>query len=368
MRKHNPKNERIKRDYFDWLEQADGQSKHSVEQAAAAVADFERSTRFKDFKLFHIEQAKAFKRKLQDHRIADTGKPLATATIHTRLMAVKKFFKFLAGRPGYRRISANDLDYFNLTSGERRVATTKRATARPVPSLAMIRRVIEAMPNGTDIEKRDRALIAFAIVSGARDSAIASFRLKHVEAAERAIIHEPREGVRTKFSKTTRTWFFPVGEDLVAIVSEWIVHLREQLNFGPDDPLFPATATDLNAAGGFTAAGLDRRFWANADPIRRIFHEGFEAVGLPYHNPHSLRYTLARLRYELNLTPEEWKAWSQNCAHEDDATTLNSYGEVPAHRQAALLSDLRHGKPRNPGGLSDDDIIKRAVELMLKRR
>jgi site-specific recombinase XerD len=165
MRKHNPKNERIKRDYFTWLAEADRQSEHSVNQAAAAIAEFERSTRYKDFARFHREQAMAFKRQLLDYRSPDTGKPLATATIHARLMAVKKFFKFLIGREGFRRIPASDLEYFNLSSGETRIATTPRAERRPVPSLAMIQRVIEAMPNGTDIEKRDRALIAFAIVS-----------------------------------------------------------------------------------------------------------------------------------------------------------------------------------------------------------
>lgn len=125
---------------------------------------------------------------LQDCRNAETGKPLATATLHARLMAVKKLFKFLIGRRGYRRIIASDLEYFNLTAGEARIATAPRAATRPVPSLAMIRRVVEMMPARTDIEKRDRALIAFAIVSGARDNAIASFHLKHVDPAGKAVI------------------------------------------------------------------------------------------------------------------------------------------------------------------------------------
>lgn len=340
MKKHHPKNERIKRDYLAWLRQADGQSDASVNQAAAALAEFERSTRHKGFALFHREQAMAFKRQLQDHRNAETGKPLATATIHARLMAVKKFFKFLIGRSGYRRMIASDLEYFNLTAGEARIATAPRAASRSVPSLAMIRRVIELMPEGTDIEKRDRALIAFAIVSGARDNAIASFRLKHVDAAGSTVIHEPREGVRTKFSKSYQTAFFPVGDDLVAIVAAWSAHLRERLLFSPENPLFPATAMGLDGAGSFAPMGLERRFWSNAEPIRRVFRQAFTAAGLTYHNPHSFRSTLGSLGQTLCRTPEEMKAWSQNLGHEDVLTTLTSYGAVPAQRQADIIMAL----------------------------
>ncbi len=132
----------------------------------------------------------------------------------------------------------------------------------------MIRRVIEAMPSDTDIQKRDRALVAFVIVSGARDNAVASFRLKHVDPVARIVTQEPRDGVRTKFSKTLRTGFFPVGEDLVAIVTDWTAHLKDKLLFGPDDPAVPGDGDGLDAQGGFTAAGLSRTMWSSAEPIR----------------------------------------------------------------------------------------------------
>ncbi len=362
MRKHNAKNERTKREYFIWLREADRQSEHSVNQAAAAIADFERSTRYKDFARFHREQAMAFKRQLLEHRNSDTGKPLAVATVHARVMALKKFFKFLIGREGFRRIPASDLDYFNLSNGETQMATAPRANRRPVPTLALIQRVVEAMPSGTDIEKRDRALVAFAIVSGARDNAIASFRLKHVDEVSRCIIHEPREGVRTKFSKSYRTTFFPVGEDLIAIVSDWTRHLREDLLFGPDDPLFPKTSVGLDAGNAFTSMGLERCCWAKADAIRQIFKRAFAAAGLPYHNPHSFRSTLAVLGETLCRTPEEFKAWSQNLGHEHVATTLTSYGAVPEHRQADILQAL--GRKSSKGELGD--LSAETIQRVLK--
>ena len=79
-----------------------------------------------------------------------------------------------------------------------------------VPTLEQIRHAIQAMPATTDIERRNRALIAFTILTGARDGAIASFRLRHIDIAEGKIDQDARE-VQTKFSKSFVTAFFPGG-------------------------------------------------------------------------------------------------------------------------------------------------------------
>jgi hypothetical protein len=66
MRKHHPKNERIKRQYFTYLEEAGRMNASSVDQVAAAIAQFETSTGHRDFGAFHFEQARKFKRGLTE--------------------------------------------------------------------------------------------------------------------------------------------------------------------------------------------------------------------------------------------------------------------------------------------------------------
>ena len=112
------------------------------------------------------------------------------------------------------------------------------------------------MPSGTAIERRDRALIAFTLLTGARDSAIASMKLKHVNLIAGCVDQDERE-VRTKFSKTFTTFFFPVGDEVRQIVMEWGTFLRGELLWGNDDPLFPATRIALGASRHFEAVGLD---------------------------------------------------------------------------------------------------------------
>jgi hypothetical protein len=110
-------------------------SQSSVDQVAAAISQFEQSTNFKDFRKFHIAQAVSFKERLQRHVHPETGRMLAKATIHSRLMALKALLIWLAGRPGYRsKISYADADYFNVSANDERIA--KAIRTRPVPSAA----------------------------------------------------------------------------------------------------------------------------------------------------------------------------------------------------------------------------------------
>jgi integrase/recombinase XerC len=128
-----------------------------------------------------------------------------------------------------------------------------------------------------------------------------------------------------------------VGDDIRAVMVNWVAYLRTDKLWGLDDPLFPATKVAVGENLRFAAAGLDRKHWSSAGPIRAIFKEAFTAAGLPYFNPHSFRKTLALLGGKKCRTPEEYKAWAQNLGHEDVLTTFRSYGDVSGYRQAEII-------------------------------
>jgi hypothetical protein len=113
---------------------------NSVDQAAAAIADFEVSTGFKDFRQFRIEQAQSYKRKLGGAFGSDRGRGLAKATISSRLASLKAFFQRLAQQPGFRsRLSYSDAEYFNASANDERIA--KAVRERPTPSIEQIMHV-----------------------------------------------------------------------------------------------------------------------------------------------------------------------------------------------------------------------------------
>ncbi|MCK5353912.1 MAG: site-specific integrase, partial [Methyloprofundus sp.] len=315
-----------------------------------------------DFKAFHFEQAVGFKKYLARQTNQQTGKPLSKATLNSTLRQLKVFFQWLAMQSGYKsKISYTDTEYFNLSEKDVRIATARREMA--VPTLEQIKHVIDTIPNHTDIERRNRALIAFTLLTGARDSAIASMKLKHIDIIGNSVFQDARE-VNTKFSKTFTTFFFPVGDDIQQIVVDWVNYLKEELLWGNDDPLFPKTNIITGDDRIFKASGFKKEHWSTASPIRTIFKDAFEAAELPYFNPHSFRKTIVTLGQKLCQTPEEFKSWSQNLGHEDVLTTLYSYGEVQQHRQGEIFLQLKLPRSSTKQDVSE---LAKAIALEMQK-
>lgn len=359
MKTHNPNNVRINRKYYQFLKEAKGQHESSIDGVAKAINRFEQYTKFKDFKQFHPQQAMGFKKHLAKQKNEVTGKPLSKATLNTTLRHLKAYFQWLSLQSGFKsRFNYKDAEYFNLLEKEARIASAKRK--RPVPSIEQITHVLERMANQTTIDKRNRALIAFTLLTGARDSAIASFKIKHINLKEQFVDQDARE-VNTKFSKSFITYFFPVGELPLQILKDWIEYLKTELLFSHDDPLFPRTKIENSINKKFEATGLLREHWQTTSPIREIFKQAFINSELPYYNPHSFRNMLAGLGQDLCQTAEEFKAWSQNLGHEGVLTTFYSYGEVQDYRQAELIKKLSQPRAQH------DDDMQAAIEATIKK-
>lgn len=338
MKKSSVNNVRILHEYIKYLRDAKRQDHSTIDGAMKSINRFEEYTGYLDFNKFKAKRAIGFKKHLLAQKSIVTGEKLSKATVLTATRHLKMFFQYLVTQKGYRaKINYSDIEYFNLSEKDTRIANAKRK--RNVATIEQIMQTLEVMPYSTTIEMRDRALVAFVILTGARDSAVASAKIKHIDIAEQSFYQDARE-VNTKFSKTFTTYFFPVDELPLKILTEWIEYLIKELGYKQNEPLFPKTKLGHNKNQQFEVVGLLKDHWSNANPIRKVFKQAFEAAGLPYFNPHSFRHTLVRLGENLCRSPEEFKAWSQNLGHESVLTSFYSYGDVPDYKQAELLRKL----------------------------
>lgn len=339
MTKCNPKNERLKKDYFRYLSEAKGKSAATLDGIRKSLHRYEEYHRLKNFAPLHREQAIAFKKHLSNQKTERSHESLSKSTVLTTLNHIKTFFEWLACNPEYRRkIHLPDIAYFSLSDKETRIAKTQKY--KSVATLEQIRRVLATMPINTEVERRNRAIIAFTILTGVRDSALISLKLRHVRIEEELVVQDPAE-VKTKFSKRIDTYFFPVGDDIKQIVVEWVQYLYEQKLYSHDTPLFPRTHTVHDAEHGFKVAGVEPLHWSTTSAVRQIFRDAFTRAGLPYYNPHSFRNTLVQLGYKMCVgNIEALKAWSQNLGHESMLTTLISYGTINTHRQGEVIRGL----------------------------
>lgn len=337
-------NVRMKHKYLDHLKQAKGRDEKTLDKVAAALSEFEKAIGGKDFKQFNRGWGERFKAHLSNARNTRTKKPLSPSTIDTTLSYVKAFVLWLADQPGFKsRVGYSDADYFNNSRKGRRVAHAKRPV--PYPSMEQALHAFQAMPERDVFERRDKALFAFFMLTGARDGAVASLRLKHVNLFDGHVFQDPRE-VATKNSKLIDTWFFPVDPLYLECLERWITYLREVELFGDTDAVFPKAQMGM-VDKRFAKVGLAREGFSSGEPLNAIIKGAFRRVQMPAFTPHAFRKTLAKHGDEICDKMEQLKAWSMNLGHEHLATMVNSYIPVSRDRQGQLITELRQS-PNGP--------------------
>lgn len=355
MAKRNADNLRIKRKYLVWLKEARGFSEASIDKAAAAISTYEAFLDGKDFRAFHSERARAFKRHLASKRNARGNAPLSPSTSNGILRELKAFFLWLADQTGYKsKVTHSDAVY--LTPDRKSENARRKSLWKPHPAPAQVRRLLDEMPTKTIVQRRDRALIAFLFLTGSREGAAITLRLGDIDLAN-ACVNFDGLRVNTKFGKTFTTGFYPIGGNAEQIVRSWIDELREGETFSDADPLFPKTSVGNGPTRQFAAMGIKRAPWASPSSAARIFKDAFRAAGLPPFSPHRVRDTLSELAKDHCRTPEDYKAWSQNMGHEDVLTTFRSYGSVATGRQIELMERFRRRGPIRDSD-ADDDLIE----------
>jgi site-specific recombinase XerD len=226
MAKRSNENLRIKRKYLVWLKDARGLSEASIDKAAASISTYEQFLDGKDFRGFHTERARAFKRHLSKAKTQGPGNPLSPGTINGILRDLMAFLNWLADQPGYKsKIHRSDIAYL---SPDRKSETARRTTCwKPHPSPAQVRALLSTMPDGTVLERRDRALVSFLFLTGSRETAAISLSLGHID-LEHGVVQFDGRHVDTKFGKSFSTAFFPIGGSAERIVRDWARELREE--------------------------------------------------------------------------------------------------------------------------------------------
>ncbi len=362
MTEYNALNERLKKQYEDTLLHENYREVRTAEAVWKAINLFERYTGRKDFTSFDAEQAKGFKRWLIKQQNAK-GELLSLSTVRSTLKMLRDFFCWLSIHPKYiRKIDGRAAAYFRLSNNDERAGRATKAL--PVPTVEQVQQILLAMPNGTDIEKRDRAIIAFMALTGVRDAALISLKMKDVDRVKSEVWQDPKH-VKTKNRKAILTSFMLFDPLWLDIVMEWLDHAQQVLILEPDAPLFPKTQMRCNPDTlQFETAGLSREHWANTTPIRDIFKTGFMRAGLPYYNPHSFRKMLAIWALE-HCTQMEFKAISENIGHENAMTTYNSYATLTDHTRRNVINGI--GKAHGELSNVPSDVLMQEMQKRMQR-
>ncbi|MGB8656633.1 MAG: site-specific integrase [Candidatus Zixiibacteriota bacterium] len=360
MTKVNVKNERTKRRFFTWLKEAEGCCDSTIDNVENAIFRYEDFTKQADFTAFNPDKAVNFKKWLAKREFR--GKRLSLTTYHSYLRYLQKFFTWLSWQPGYKsKITPDLVCYLKISEKEERIAT--QCAPRRYPALEYVVKLADSITINSEIDRRDRALISFTLLSGMRDKAIVTLPLGCFDEESLTINQNPKQGVQTKFSKFIPSTLFRFDDKLASYVIEWVKHLRTKA-FGSQDPLFPRSKIEHGEDNlSFEPAReVEPIFWRGTGMIRQIFKNRSKDAGLPYHPPNTFRHLAVDLAFKHCETGEQMKAVSQNFGHEHIATTFSSYANYDPQRLHEILKNLNFSK-KPPK--TDDEKIEKIKKILL---
>jgi integrase/recombinase XerD len=356
------KNEQLKRSFYRYLTNAKRFSPVSVRCFEKAIWIWEDFSEVTDFTTFNESKVIKFKDWLKSkNKKSGTGK-VSLSYCYDNLRYLKVFFEWLSKQNGYRsKIDPTAIEYMNLTKAETREATQPKNPQSP--SLLEVKTVIESIKDSSEIEKRDKALISLALLTGARISALTSLPIKSFDRQRLILDQNPKLGVKTKFNKRIVSAFIPLSYDKPKeYFLNWFDYLVNQKGFKPSDPIFPATKLESGTEnlGYYSNGEVGADFWKSTTATRNIFTKRFIAAGIPYYHPHTFRHLLVKEISKLPLTEEQKKAFSQNLGHEDVGTTFGNYGygKIDENKQIEIINKISFNNEGNAGDLTKAQILK----------
>lgn len=336
-------NEIMKRRFFDYQRASGGYAENSIETYEKALLRWQEFTSDEDFRLFNKASAMQFKVWLADRNGVGDEKLSVSYQYHT-LRKLKAFFRWLAEQDAYKQsIKVTDIDFLNLGKKESRQA--RQSGRRKIPTIEQVQTVIEFIEPVTEVDRRDRALISFSLLTGARISAIVSLPIGAFDRDDLVVNQDPSLGVKTKYAKRITTALFPLKYDKPReYFLDWYDYLVNEKGFGATDPIFPSTKIEQGEenVSYYSSGEVKKEFWEKSSSARKIFEKRFNAAGVPYFHPHTFRHLVVKEFMKIPLTEEQKKAISQNLGHEHVSTTFGSYGygKIDEDRQIELLSEI----------------------------
>ncbi len=344
----NPVNERLKRNYYLHLKHACGLSDLSIEKRVIALLRFEAFIDWKGVESFSRQTALEYKAYL-------TTTPLQLQTRVAELRGLMHFLNWvIASRTTSLHFDALDVAYLRATIAERNACQTTRIVE--FPSVLQSLEAFRSMPNRSDLDLEARAIFGLLASTGIRIGAVRTLRLKHVDIVRRLIHQDPTE-VETKFRREIFSFILDVEEEFGQALFEWIRKLKQDLDFGSNDPLFPKTLLSNVPNCIFGERMLVRQPYDCTQRLAKIIKSAFQNVGMVPYPPHRFRNMLVHEMYARELSPSQVRAWSQNLGHMSPKTSLVSYGRLTIEEQEAIIRKGSKGDANRPLTRADIQMI-----------
>lgn len=340
MQKVNVENEKIKHKYYEFLKESQGYSELTINAIKKAIYRYEEFSGFEDFSRFNQKRAVEFKKWLEVKTDPRTKKQISISTVYQYIRHLKDFFKWLCYQSGYKsKICMTDVEFLRLPKEKARLAVSKKREY--YPTMEQVKKVIESIEIKTETDLRDKALLCFTLLSGARDNAIRTLPICCFNEQTLQVNQDPKLGVKTKFNKHIRSVLYRFDNDMLEYFLQWYRYIKMEKLFGNMSPIFPKNKVEnAEDAKAFISNAVEDNFWQSVTSMREIFKQRFVNAGIEYFPPHTFRHLAVVTAVSKCKNGHEIKAVSQNFGHEDVGTTMTTYGTLTNTQMTSLITNM----------------------------
>ena len=357
------KNAKAVRLYVEYMRNAKRRAEATIVAVERALCTFEKGSKLADFAQFDRHAAKRFTSWLEEE--GPSGKGTSAKQMYQTLHHVRSFLQWLAFRPGYKsRIQLNDIDYLSMDRKKMQEVTGPNIV--DWPSKEHVLKLTGSIKPESEADRRDRALISFLLLSGMRETAVATLPLGCFDQKELEVYQFPEKGVQTKFSKKMISHLFVFDDKLLGYILDWAEYLAQEREFSASDPMFPRSrVVRCEESGEFASPGVEPVFWESGGPVRDILVARSMQAGLPYFKPHCFRHAASQLANLQCSSFEELRAISQNLGHENVGTTLTSYGKLGQERISKVVHAIDFQSDEEE---VFDEVFERKLRLLVAKK
>lgn len=335
MSKINVKNEKMKKLFEKYCKNTKGYDEKTINCYLKSVYAYEEFTKYECFSKYNDDKAVNFREHLVN---ADNKRALST--IYDYLRYLKVFFIWLSDQQGYKKsINKTHIEALRLSREQTEMALAPQRER--YPSLEIIQAVVHTMPINNELDRRDRALISFTLLSGMRDKEIINLPIECFYPQDLEIYHTPKKIKGIKGKKTYQSYLFPFDAKMIKYILEWCDYLVKTKLYPLTAPLFPRNKVEqAENSKSFICNTFEPEFWKTTTPMTEIFKKRFEEADMEYYSPHCFRHTANRIVKTACRSTEEFQAISQNFGHQNMGTTFSNYGKLPAYQVKDIIQSL----------------------------
>ena len=353
MKKYCLENERVIRSYIEVKRFRLAES--TISQILNAIEKYQEFTEYKDFKQFDLKSVNKYVRYLRDLK-------LSVSTINGCLTYLRNFLEWLSSQTGYKsRIKLDVVELLSINNNE--LNQLNKSINKDYPTIEQAKTIFDAVTVKNEVDRRDKALIAFATLTGIRSEALRTLTLGSIDIQKMEVFQSKKMGVKTKFGKDIFSKIFNFDEGMQDFFVEWYKYLKEIKLYNNTDPLFPKTKRrqtedDLS----FICDELEPEFWQAHSSISKVFIERAKQAGIKAFSPHRYRDLAASLAIEkcdgdFYLV----KAVSQHFGHENTRLLIDTYAPLRAQELSKAFDKINDKSNKN--NFTDEELqtLKKAL-------